>query len=91
MALAKQFLIVTGLVVIGMIGALIFNFFILERVIIPDPCYYHYRDTTMIFDLFYEMKAVDGGHPSPTKFNFILTLAAGSLIGLFAGRRKVID
>lgn len=57
-----------------------FNFYILEDWIIPDPCYYHGR-SNWFFDLFYDKPAFNGGHPWPSKFNYILTFIVGVLIG----------
>jgi hypothetical protein len=66
----------------GILCAFILNF-ILESVAIPDPCYYHARDTTKLFALFYKMESSEGFHPSPTLFNTLLTLAIGILAGIF--------
>ena len=61
------------------------NFFLLEKLIIPDPCIYHTRETTALFDMFYSLKAEEGYHPFPTTLNFIITLASGGIAGfLFA-------
>jgi len=60
----------------------ILNFFVLENIIIPDPCYYHSHDTNIVFDIFYEMPDWNGDHPFPTIFNFIFTLTIGALLGL---------
>ena len=62
--------------------AFVLNFFILDKILIPNPCYYHSNDTSKIFDIFYELKAVEGFHPFPTKFNFIFTIAIGAISGL---------
>jgi hypothetical protein len=52
--------------------------------LIPDPCYYHFHNTTWLFDLFYESKS--DGHPFPTIFNFIFTIVAGAIAGYLAIR-----
>ena len=62
--------------------AYVLNFFVLERILIPDPCYYHARETNKIFDIFYDLPAFAGGHPFPTTFNFIFTLTIGAILGL---------
>ncbi len=62
--------------------AFVLNFFILEKILIPDPCYYHSHDTNKVFDIFYELTAGEGFHPFPTKFNFIFTLTIGAVSGL---------
>lgn len=66
----------------GFITALILNFGFLQRILIPDPCYYHTNETTPIFDLFYNLPASEGYHPFPTAFNFFLTAAVGIALGL---------
>ena len=69
------------LMMIGAVSTFALNFFFLEHLLIPDPCYYHNRDTSLLFDLFYDLASVEGGHPSPTGFNLLLTLAVGLLSG----------
>lgn len=71
--------------VLGIIVFLLLNFFIIEKYIIPDPCFYHNHNTTKTFDLFYQMTADEGYHPTPTKFNLLSTLTIGTLIGLIFG------
>jgi hypothetical protein len=70
-----------SLVIVGAIAMSIFNYWYLENIIIPDPCYYHARETTPIFDIFYSISSVDGDHPVPSAFNYIFTLLIGSLFG----------
>jgi hypothetical protein len=71
------------LAITGAVIAFILNFFVLQNIIIPDPCYYHKHDTTRLFDLFYDLPAFEGNHPFPTEFNFILTLVVGAITGIF--------
>jgi hypothetical protein len=66
----------------GTILAFVFNFLILENILIPDPCYYHTHDTNKVFDIFYKVTAGEGFHPFPTKFNFIITATIGAICGL---------
>ena len=80
---AKAFII--WCILISLTTSLIANYFLLENIIIPDPCYYHSRSTTRLFDLFYSMTASNGDHPFPTTFNFIFTLTIGGLAGLLFG------
>ena len=84
---AKVFIIFC--IVIGLTITFIANYFFLENIIIPDPCYYHSRDTTKLFDLFYSMTAVNGDHPFPTIFNLIFTLTIGGLAGFLFGRWRL--
>lgn len=70
----------------GIVPAFILNF-ILESIAIPDPCYYHTRDTTKLFDLFYKMESSEGYHPSPTLFNTLLTLSIGITAGIIVCRK----
>jgi len=79
---AKQITIVVLYSLSGTVLAFIFNFLVLDKILIPDPCYYHSHDTNFVFDLFYEITSNDGFHPFPTKFNFIFTAIVGASIGL---------
>jgi hypothetical protein len=72
----------------GLAGGILFlllNYSLLEKLIIPDPCYYHNHQgkTNWLFNLFYSLKAVDGYHPSPTRLNFYLTFVCGFSAALF--------
>ncbi|MBP8994446.1 MAG: hypothetical protein KBG30_11650 [Bacteroidales bacterium] len=84
----KRILTIIGFCVLGLVVTFVLNFFILERLIIPDPCYYHSHDTNKIFDLFYELTAGEGFHPTPTILNLVLTLTAGIIVGLVLGIRR---
>jgi hypothetical protein len=66
----------------GAVLAFLFNFLILDKILIPDPCYYHSHDTNKVFDIFYELTSGEGYHPFPTKFNFIFTASFGAIFGL---------
>ena len=81
----KKTTIIIGFILIWLVVMYILNFFILEKIIIPDPCYYHSHDTNKVFDLFYELTAKEGYHPTPTRLNVILTLITGGLAGLILG------
>jgi hypothetical protein len=79
---------ITAFTTLGLVLMYALNYFLLERLIIPDPCYYHSHDTNKVFDLFYELTAQEGYHPTPTKLNLILTLTIGALIGLILGIKQ---
>lgn len=70
-------------ILIGSTVMFAFNYLFLEHILIPDPCYYHNRETTMIFDLFYDLPSREGYHPSPTSFNFLITLIVGAFLGWY--------
>ena len=67
----------------GALLIFLFNASILDKILIPDPCYYHNHGfkTTKVFDLFYEFTSSEGYHPTPTLFNIIFTLIIGGLLG----------
>ena len=67
----------------GAVLAFTANYFFIEQLIIPDPCKYHSAETAVLFDLFYDLPSVNGGHPSPTTFNLLFTLTLGGLIGFY--------
>ncbi|MCR6641236.1 MAG: hypothetical protein NVV82_20115 [Sporocytophaga sp.] len=73
----------------GMTIAIIANFFILDKILIPDPCYYHNHKTNIIFDMFYDLPAHEGFHPYPTIFNFIFTIALGGMCGYVFSSKKI--
>ena len=78
----KNIAIVIFSALAGTIFAFVFNFFILDKILIPDPCYYHSHDTNKVFDIFYDLNSGEGYHPFPTKFYFIFTATIGAVIGL---------
>lgn len=78
----KRVVIISLVTLAGMILAFVLNIFFLDRILIPDPCYYHGRETNKIFDIFYNLHASNGGHPFPTNFNFVFTLTIGAIVGL---------
>jgi ABC-type antimicrobial peptide transport system permease subunit len=86
----KQIIIVIISVLAGIVLAFVFNFLILEKILIPDPCYYHTHDANKVFDLFYELTSAEGYHPFPTKFNFIFTAIIGAVFGLMFSLYKII-
>lgn len=85
----KQIAIVILSTLAGAILAFLFNFLILDKILIPDPCYYHSHRTNKVFDIFYELTAGDGFHPYPTPFNFIFTLTIGALSGMTLSIRQL--
>ena len=69
------------LALIGASIAFVLNYFVLENLLIPDPCYYHNRETNILFDIFYMTPSFNGRHPLPTIFNYIFTLLVGGILG----------
>ncbi|HRE75560.1 MAG TPA: hypothetical protein PK637_10535 [Flavobacteriales bacterium] len=65
----------------GIIFAFVFNYGIIEKILIPNPCYYHTHETNKVFDLFYGLHASEGFHPFPTLLNFTITGALGAVLG----------
>lgn len=86
---AKQIVLVILLAIGGIVLAFLFNFIILDKILIPDPCYYHTNDTNKVFDIFYELNSGDGYHPFPTMFNFIFTATIGAILGLIISIYKL--
>lgn len=66
----------------GTVLAFLLNFLILDKLLIPNPCYCHSHDTNKVFDIFYELTSSEGYRPFPTKFNFIFTTTIGAIFGL---------
>lgn len=89
MMTVKQIALLILSTFVGIVLAFILNFVILDRILIPDPCYYHTHDTNIIFDIFYDLPASEGFHPFPTKFNFIFTAIIGALIGFKFVKHKL--
>lgn len=73
---------IMGCLLFGIITTFFINYYILEPMLVPDPCAYHVEETSVLFNLFYTMKSSEGFHPLPSVFNFIVTLSLGTLIGL---------
>ena len=69
------------LITIGVIGTFVLNYYLLEKILIPDPCHYHTLETNILFDIFYDTPSFNGDHPFPTIFNLIFTLTVGALLG----------
>lgn len=73
----KALFLVAGIVVL-----VLFNYFLLEDLIIPDPCAYHGENTSFIFNLFYDTSSsAANGHPIPTVINFAVTVFVGYHLG----------
>lgn len=75
-------------IAIGSTMALALNYFFIEEIFIPDPCYYHSHSTSKLFDLFYSFPAYEGGHPVPSLFNLIFTALLGGIIGFGINQKK---
>jgi hypothetical protein len=67
---------------VGIVFMFLINYLLIEKMAIPDPCYFHSHEPTFIFNLFYEFNANDGYHPTPNDLNLISTTGLGGLIGL---------
>ena len=71
---------------LGLLTAFFLHLMI-EGILIPDPCAYHVKKTSKAFDLFYKMTSGEGYHPSPTIFNYVLTIAIGIVLGIFINKQ----
>ncbi|MBO9703179.1 MAG: hypothetical protein J7604_23395 [Sporocytophaga sp.] len=85
----KQIAIVCLSTMAGMVLAFVFNYFILDKILIPDPCYYHNHETNKIFDFFYNLPSSEGFHPFPSIFNFIFTMIIGAICGFILSVKKI--
>ena len=86
MKLNKLFLTFV-IVLFFVILALLVDFQFVEDLIIPDICAFHYgKQTSMLFDLFYEFPASEGGYPFPTVFHFFFTIFIGASLGFFVSK-----
>lgn len=81
----KKNAIVIFCILIGLATAFVVNYFLLEKIIISNPCYYHNKKTTQLFNLFYSIEASNGGHPFPTGLNIVATLLIGGYSGFLFG------
>jgi len=59
-------------ILIGGITFFLLNILLIERLIIPDYCYYHSHDTNLFIDTFYSFPSSEGGHPIASSINIIL-------------------
>lgn len=78
---AKRVVLIILSSLAGIIFAFVFNYGLFEKILIPDPCYYHTHETNKVFDLFYGLPASEGFHPFPTLLNFTITGALGAVLG----------
>ncbi len=69
------------IIIICAILLLFLNFTVIDKLIIPDPCYYHTNEMNPILKLFYTATSASGGHPEQNIFNLIFTILVGGLIG----------
>jgi hypothetical protein len=76
-------------VLAGMAFTFFANYTVIDKIIVPDPCYYHTHDTTKLFNLFYTTYSGDNGHPFPTVFNYIFTLAVGGVASYLLGKQSL--
>jgi hypothetical protein len=87
----------TGLIGFGLMSGIIcmyiLNYFIVEQILVPDPCAWHSREPGRLFNLFYKIDSNDGYHPTPTLFNYELTALIGVVTGIFLARKidKIIS
>lgn len=72
---------IAGCVLFGIVVTGFLNYYIIEPLLIPDPCAYHGEETSILFSMAYQISSSDGFHPAPTLFNRILTLISGVITG----------
>ena len=70
--------IVGSLLTLILASTIIYDFFI------PDPCYYHDREPSLLFKLFYSRPGSENGHPVPSIFNYLLAGSFGYFIVFYA-------
>lgn len=83
----KRLFITVFFLIAGIVVAAALNY-IIDRILIPDPCAYHNNDfkPSALFHFFYEISSDTGYHPEPSRANFIVTGIAGIGLGLLAAR-----
>lgn len=74
----------------GAISVLLLNLSLVERLVIPDICYYHSHDTTLLFDVFYSFPPAQGGHPVTSNFSILLSLIIGGFGAFYFAKRKMM-
>ena len=75
---------------VSIIISFLFNFIIIENIIIPDKQYYQTNDSNTIFDIFYTLTAENNFHPFPSQINLFTTLFLGIYIGYIIIKKKNI-
>lgn len=78
-----------AIIITMMIICILINYLFIEKLIIPDPCYYHTHEAGKLFKMFYSIPAWNGFHPFPTSINFITTLFIGGILGFIIGKRII--
>jgi hypothetical protein len=83
----KRLLVTVFFLIAGVIVAAAINY-IIDRILIPDPCAYHGHNsgTSAVFNFFYEISSDTGYHPEPTRANLFVTLLTGLGLGLLLTR-----
>lgn len=84
----KQY-IAALMILFGAVAAVNLNYFWLDNIIIPDPCYYHDHNPSRLFMLFYDQPYMRNGHPEPSTFNLLCSLLLGALPGIAYYKRLV--
>ena len=69
------------IIILTSIGGLLFNFMVLDPLIMPDPCSYHTQEMHLVISLFYSISPYSGGHPEISVFNVFFFLFIGGYIG----------
>ena len=62
--------------------------FLLYPHFIPDECYYHIHPTNATIEILFDFPAVNGFHPVPTRWGYLLFGCTGAIIGWIWTRRK---
>ena len=77
----RNYLIIVSFGFLGAVTAYFLNLGVLDKILIPDPCYYHSHDTNLLIELFYKMTATEGFHPTPSNLNLLITYNIGAGLG----------
>jgi len=73
----------------GFVVAFFVGMFIIEEIVVGDPCQYHppiNKKTNFVFDLFFAAHGGSNSHPEATLLNLIVTLSLGVLLGIIVSR-----
>ena len=85
----QKSIVIVLFILVGIIISFLINSLIIDNILIPDICKYHFEEPNWLISLLFTFDSSDGGHPFPSTFHLIMNLILGLLIGLFIYRKSI--
>ena len=77
--------------ILGLLLAFSFSIvfhYIITPILIPDECYYHSQETSILIDLLYDFPAIEGFHPVPSLMGYFVFSTIGFCTWIFIIRTR---